>query len=240
MTIHHHRTVDRITRALEITARAHDGISLTDIAAELGAPKSSVQQLLSGLVATGYLKMRGRHYVLGPSAHLLSVMSGRRAQYSRIDHEDLVRLSQRVERSVYLGALFGDSCVSVDQVGLNSMADFAAWDYARRPLFSSASGKAILAHVSAADLRELAAAQSRVDQGVVDAFFSELSSIRASGLAYNLGSTYPDVFAVATPVHDSKGEFVAAATVVGSPDDRDTLSDLGQTLKAEVATWTLA
>lgn len=72
----HHRTVDRVVFALEIIARSSGGLTLKAVADALQAPMSSTQQLLSGLVATGYLDSDGKRYVLGPGPRILTLIAG--------------------------------------------------------------------------------------------------------------------------------------------------------------------
>src|ERR671935_2575050 len=72
-----HRTVDRIAAIQETVASRPEGISLTQLARRMDAPVSSIQKLVNGLVATGYLAEVGRRFVLGPAPYVLSVRAGR-------------------------------------------------------------------------------------------------------------------------------------------------------------------
>lgn len=234
----HHRTVDRVVSALEMIARSPDGLTLTSVAEALGAPKSSTQQLLSGLVATGYLDGDGKRYVLGPGPQLLCLMAGLPI-FPRVPHENLVALNAALNRSVYVGVRFGDSCISVDQVGLTNYWDFTSWDRSRRPLLTSAAGKILLAEMSDADLHGLLSQARREEPKNVATFLEELPEIKSTQLAYNIGRTDPEVIAVATPVYDSSGVFVAAVCATDRMENRDGLTDLGARLKEAVEAWVM-
>ncbi|MGW4124825.1 IclR family transcriptional regulator [Nocardia sp. NPDC004711] len=235
----HHRTVDRVVLALEMIARSPDGLTLKAVAEAQGAPKSSVQQLLSGLVATGYLDSDGTRYTLGPGPQLLSLMAGAPLPALRVPHEKLVALGGALNRSVYVGVRFGDSCISLDQVGLTHMWDFASWDRSRRPLLITAAGKVILAGLPDADLHSFLSSARKSEPHHVETFLAELPEIRATALAYNYGATYREVIAVATPLYDRQGAFVAAVCATDSKENLDGLTALGHRLKDGVAGWVL-
>jgi DNA-binding IclR family transcriptional regulator len=73
----HHRTVDRVAELLEAAVAHPEGATLTQLARWVDAPVSSVQKLVDGLVAVGYLDEAGRRYRLGPAPSVLSIRAGR-------------------------------------------------------------------------------------------------------------------------------------------------------------------
>jgi DNA-binding IclR family transcriptional regulator len=239
MVAYHHRTVDRVVGALELIARTPDGLGLKDVAEALDVPKSSIQQLLSGLLATGYLDERDKRYVLGPGPFLLAVMSSTDVEARKVSHEALEELTEVLGHNVYIGVRFGDSCVSLDQVGLSSMSEFLAWEHTRRPLLPTAAGKTILANFESRELHNFLNHARRSQPEQVERFLEELPEIRRTGLSYNLGATYPDVVAVATAVRGRHGDFVAAVCMRTTAEFVDDLPECGERMKDHVSRWKL-
>ena len=58
---------------MEEASRVTGGVSLAELAERLDAPKSSIQELTNGLLATGYLVERDRRFTLGPGPFVLSI-----------------------------------------------------------------------------------------------------------------------------------------------------------------------
>ena len=79
----HHRTVDRTVAIMEVASRATSGVSLAELSTRLDAPKSSIQELTNGLLATGYLVERERRFLLGPGAFVLSPAHRRACRFAR-------------------------------------------------------------------------------------------------------------------------------------------------------------
>ena len=67
-----HRTVDRVTGILETVSLSPRGVTLAELAAALGAAKTSIQELTNGLLARGYLR------VSAPPRHIRDTRSRRR------------------------------------------------------------------------------------------------------------------------------------------------------------------
>lgn len=218
----HHRTVDRVVSILEIVSRDSRGISLNTLSEELEAPKTSIQELTNGLLATGYLVERGGGFRLGAGAFVLTLMANRNAAVS-LTHEWLEEIQRRVGAGVMAGIGVGDSLVYIDHVGGNPALEFVARNHSRRSLYSTASGKIILAAMDAKEMDGILLAAPVKERSAVDAFLAELATIRRDRVAFNYGSTLPGVAAVATPLYDSHGVFTASVCV---PVDRERESDL--------------
>lgn len=234
----HHRTVDRITMILELAARSPEGLTLKQLSTALEAPNSSTLQLIGGLVARGYLSEHGKSYTLGAGVILLAHVS-RVPTIMRIPHSYLTALNEEFELSVHLGIQVGDTFVTIDQVGLMSKLDFFAWNGVRRPLLRTAVGKIILANLADIELNRLLKAGHAHSREDVEAFLSELSSIRQEGLALNLAETIQGVFSVAAAAYDRKGDFVGAVSLSGSSDIKNDLAQIGERLLVRMRSWVI-
>src|SRR2546422_6851686 len=97
----HHRTVDRITGILE-TVVYRPGITFSELARALDAPKGSVHGLISGLLATGWLYEEEHRFHLGPAVYAL-MLAGGHIRAGLVTHADLALLHEQTGAAVFLG-----------------------------------------------------------------------------------------------------------------------------------------
>ncbi len=236
MPAHHHRTVDRIVAILEEAARATTGVPLGELARRLEAPKSSIQELTNGLLASGYLVETDGRFLLGPAAFVLSLYT---AGFSlrRIEHEQLEIAQARVGVPLFVGIRVGDDQVWVDRVGEDLLMDYTWRNHPRRPLLTGATGKIILANLHTAERNDFLHRMAQTEPENVATFLEELNEIRATRLAYNYGGTFPNRFAVATPLIGPDGVFLAAIGAAGDEGIADRLPEVGARLLEAVRCW---
>jgi DNA-binding IclR family transcriptional regulator len=229
-----HRTVDRVVAILETVSLAPQGVTLAELATALDAAKSSVQELTNGLLARGYLVEDGGRFHLGPGPFVLAARMNKLAALS-LDHRDVVELNRVLGSNVLVGVRVGDAIVFVDHAGRESPAlTYVARTHARRPLHTTAAGKTLLANLPDQEMYRLLdlAGPERADD--IRQFLAELPAIRASGLAFNRGTTLPDAFVVATPLLGPDGSVIAAISAAVEPPEADRLDQLGEALKRAV------
>jgi len=235
MPIRPHRTVDRVIGILETVSLSPRGVTLAELAATLEAAKSSVQELTNGLLARGYLIEEERRFHLGPGPFILASRANKLAALS-LDHRFVAELRKALGRTVLVGVRVGDAIVFTDFEGEESPGlAFVARTRARRPLYTSAAGKTLLANVPDDEMYRLLDLASPEQAGEVRQFLAELPDIRSRRLAFNRGATFPDAFVVATPLSAPDGSLVAAISAVVDPAEADRLDDVGEELKKAVA-----
>ena len=232
----HHRSVDRLVAILEEASRASDGVSLAELAERLQAPKTSIQELTNGLLATGYLVERNRRFVLGPGAYVLSLATAGGA-LRQISHEELERAQEYVGVTLFVGVRVGDEHVFVDRAGEDVLMDFVSATRPRRPLLTTATGKVILTYMNTLERNEYLSRKELEDPATVASFLDELAGIRESRIAFNPASTIPGRFAVATPLFDQSGAYVAALCAVGGDDIQGRLAEVGARLLEAADLW---
>ena len=231
-----HRTVDRVIQILETVSLSPRGVTLAELAAALNAAKTSVQELTNGLLACGYLVEEERRFHLGPGPFVLAARANKLAALS-LDHQFVTELAEVLGCTVLVGVRVGDAIVFTDHVGRESPAlTFVARTHARRPLYTSAAGKTLLANIPDDEMYRLLDLAGPDQAGAVQQFLSELPEIRSRRLAFNRGVTLPDAFAVATPLLTPEGELIAAITAAVDDSEAERLDDLGEELKKAVAT----
>ncbi len=142
-----HRTVDRVVQILETVSLSPRGVTLAELAAVLDAAKSSVQELTNGLLARGYLIEEEHRFHLGPGPFILAGRANKLAALS-LDHQFVAEVAEALGCTVLVGVRVGDAIVFVDHVGEESPSlTFVARAQARRPLYTSAAGKTLLANL---------------------------------------------------------------------------------------------
>lgn len=234
MPARHHRGIDRIAAILEIVAHEPGGLTLTELAGRIDAPKSSLQGLVYGLVATGYLDEHGKRYYLGPAPFVLSLMNNP-VTARGLRHDALVELQARVAANIILAVQVGDSYVSIDRViSDDHRLEYVHSAYRRGPLLRSAMGKTILANLPIDEMHGYLASAGRDDPEGVREFLSEVRDIKSTRLAFNHGTALAGVHAVAAPVFDRDGNFIAAVGATGTSAIDSELEDIGRRLLDEL------
>ena len=221
---------------LETVSLSSRGVTLAELAATLDAAKSSVQELTNGLLARGYLVEEERRFQLGPGPFILASRANKLAALS-LDHQFVAELRKVLGCTILVGVRVGDAIVFTDYAGEESPSlTFVARTHARRPLYTSAAGKTLLANVPGDEMYRLLDLASPEQAGEVRQFLAELPEIRSRRLAFNRGATFADAFAVATPLLAPGGGLIAAISAVVDPAEADRLDDVGEELKKAVAT----
>jgi DNA-binding IclR family transcriptional regulator len=230
-----HRTVDRITQIVE-TVVYHPGMTLADLARALDAPKSSVYGFVRGLLVKGWLYEQDHRFYLGPAVYGLTLASGR-IRAGLVTHADLAALREETRVAAFLGVRAGDHLVYIAEVGSDALTGFEARSNIRRPLLSTAGGKALLAAQSEAELETYLRRRGAEEVDLVHAFLAEFEEIARTRIARNLrlGGTR---FAIATTVRNESDEVVASVTLVGpTPDLEPRKEELARVLLRHVDSW---
>jgi DNA-binding IclR family transcriptional regulator len=229
-----HRTVDRVTGILEAVSLSPRGVTLAELAVALDAAKSSVQELTNGLLARGYLIEEEHRFHLGPGPFILASRVNKLAALS-LDHRFVAELGKVLGCTILVGVRVGDAIVFTDYAGEESPGlAFVARTHARRPLYTSAAGKILLANVPDEEMYRLLELASPDQAGEVRQFLTELPEIRSRRLAFNRGVTIADAFVVATPLLAPDGSLIAAISAAVDSEEADRLDDIGEDLKNAV------
>jgi DNA-binding IclR family transcriptional regulator len=233
----HHRAVDRVAAILEAVAAERRGLSLTQLAVRLHAPVSSIQKLVNGLVAVGYLDEDEHRFVLGPAPYLLSLRAGH-SPVSVVRHSDLVELAERTGASAVLAVRVGDASVYVDWAGTDDPFNYLTVQQLRTPLPETAVGRVLLANLPDRDRHEIVAEELGDDPRAAVALLTELERIRERGhLLGDSGPMLRGITAVAAPVRE-EGSVVAAVALAGAHDDvTHRLHEFAGVLTEAVAQW---
>ena len=232
----HHRAVDRIAEILETAATSPGGLTLTQLAVRLDAPVSSIQKLVNGLVAVGYLEEDDLRFRLGAAPYLLAMRSGQQLVRS-VHHGDLAELHTRTGVSAVLAVRVGDASVYADWAGTDDPFNYLTVQQLRTPLPETAVGRVLLAFLPERDRHEIVAATFGDDREGALNLLAELARVREVG--YTLGDSGPmlrGIASVAAPVWE-QGVVVGAMALAGPHDQTDTrLPDLAEILLTALKT----
>jgi len=223
------RAVLRVPEVLIAVAAAPGGAHLADLAMALNLPKTSLYRILRTLEAGGYL-LRDDHqaYRPGPESFRLArvLAAATPAEgFPACARGQMGWLAAQTGETVMLSELSenGGESVYVEVIESDSPLRFTMRAGHRRPLYSVASGKAMLAFQRPAvqaryiELAEFVAftpeTTTRADLPAV------LAQAAAEGVAFDRNGMIEGAAAIASPVFDGDGLAFAAISVAG-PSER--------------------
>jgi DNA-binding IclR family transcriptional regulator len=208
-----------VLRALE---GKPDGLSLGEIAREIGLARSTVQRIVAALVTEDFVTeaQPGRGVRIGPG--LARIAASLNSNFTDILHPHLVALRDEVGETVDLSILSGGSAVFIDQIPGKQRLVALSGIGERFPLHCTANGKAILscfAKDDAASLTEKSIAE-HPEHPIKDRakLLRELDATRRKHLAFDLAEHGIGISAVGVAVRDPFGRPVAVS--IPAPNHR--------------------
>lgn len=230
------RAAQRVLDILDLVQSSADGVTLAQVAAATGMPKSSAFRYLATLEERGYLERDpgiGTYY-LGVSlraarGHHLEMLAARARPV-------LERLCERFGETVNLGVLDGCRVAYLEIVEPNRGMRFAARKGDREPIHSTALGKAIASLLDEGRVREILALEGmpqRTARTITDPgrFLEVVDQVRRAGFAIDDRENEEDGRCVAVPL---AGVAVPAALSLSAPAARFSLDAAHRTAPALV------
>lgn len=210
---------------------------------ELALPRSTVYHLLGTLVDAGFVTHvpEDRRYALGLAAYELGTGYTRQAPLARVARVPLADLVDRCHHSAHLAVLHGREVVYVLEERAPGQAPLVSDVGVRLPATLTATGRAMLAQLPAAQVRALfpdpASYVIRTGSGPrsPSALRALLVDVRRRGYATEDGEVSSGFASLAAPVFDHSGHPVAAVAVTFPaaslpPGTRETvLTQVGRT-----------
>jgi DNA-binding IclR family transcriptional regulator len=220
------RTAGRVVDTLDLLLSSREGLTLTDVSAELRIPKSTVHGILQAMRRRGYVALdeRTKTYSLGlrliARAHDTPVV-----QVVQADARPLLeRLAHDIEETVLLCGYESDAVVCIDQIESPSAVRYTVRIGDRWPLERTSAGKIYLSQLDDAELNGDAKLRREID------------AIRETGYAMSRAELTAGVMCVSAPVLAHDGSADAAVCVIGSaervePKERAVVDSLLRTTK---------
>lgn len=216
------QAVDHAVDILQALAESPYGVGLSDIAAQVGLSKATVHHLLATL-ASRRLVARvsdGTQYRLNWGLYELGTAVLRGIDVTRIARNFLDQLASQTGESALLGILDEDSVLYLDRGDPHGTFRMVANAGRRSPLYSTASGKVLLAYAP-----DRALFDRLVDGGlekltpstIVDPheLRRTLAEVRQRGYATCWQEREVGLSSLAVPLRDYTGAVVASLAIAG-------------------------
>ena len=193
--------------------------TLTEIAREVGLPKSTLLRLIQVLIAQGFVR-RTAHGEYAVSLKMWQI--GCNALSSETIREEVLpllrELVDRTGETAHYAAYEDGSSVYIEKVdGLHPIRSYTAVG-GRSPAYATATGKALLAWRDEAEIIEVGrAAQRWTDATIVgaDDVLHEAGETRRLGYAVNRGEWRASVWGIGAPVFNRRAKVIAAVGISG-------------------------
>jgi IclR family KDG regulon transcriptional repressor len=217
------QSLDRALNILDILADRDGAVGLTELANEMGLDSSTVYRLVATLRAHGYAQQdeTDKRYALGPKAIELGqkalakfTLRSRGAPFVR-------ELASKTGETAHLVTIVGGQAVYVDKrIGSGPLTISAQIGGLALP-YCTATGKAIAAHLTEAELdRLLSETELRrlTERTIVDpeVLREHLRTVRAQGYAVDNEEYHPGIRCVGAPIFDHRGFVVGALGISAS------------------------
>jgi DNA-binding IclR family transcriptional regulator len=213
-------------RVLRFLASQPEPVPLDRIARACGLPRSTAYHLVTAMTEEGFVvHLADEHrYGLGVAAFEVGSGYSRQEPLQRISRRTLTDLVDRTSQTAHLAVLHGRDVLYVVEERAPGRAPLVTDVGVRLPAHLTASGRAILCALPAAQVRALypdaASFVDRTGSGprTLSALRAVLSQTRRRGYAIEDGEVSPGLSSVAAPVLDHNGHPVAGLAVT-YPDD---------------------
>ncbi len=234
------RAVERALDILYCFRPNQPTLTLTEISERVGMSKSTVYRLLATLEQKRFVQREEWNgtYRLGLALAELGFSVLHDNDLYRRAEPYLQRLSAEYRENVDLAVLDGADVIYIQIIESPQRVKIAAAPGQRLPAFATATGKAFMAFLPQAQLREILkyTRKKYTDKTQVSlaALRKDLQASRARGFAISEQEYEVGINAVAAPILDAKGYPLAVIALAG-PSYRlgtDRLTELGQVLCA--------
>jgi DNA-binding IclR family transcriptional regulator len=217
----------RTLRILRFLAAQPQPVAAEHVAQSTGLPRASVYRLLAAMADEGFVVhlVAERTFGLGPAAFEVGAQYVRQAPLERLSRLPLARLVDRVGESAHLAVLHGRDVLYVIEERAPGRPPLVTDVGVRLPAHLTASGRAILAGLPAAQVRALfpnreafadhgdPAGRAAPAPASPAALRTVLSEARQRGYAVEDGAVTPGFASVACAVLDHTGHPTAAVAV---------------------------
>ena len=209
------QSVERAARVLQVLAEGGWAMGMSEIARATGLGKSTTHRLLASLTRAEFVRVepRTRQYSLGRGLLRLTTtwLQGVEIRGAAIPH--LRSLRHKSRETVSLNVRDGDNRVAVERLDTAHEIRFVVELGQALPLHIGASGKAILAFLSEAELDEILLRTS-MDQPTARRLRGELAAIRQRGVACTSGERLSGTRSIAAPVFNADGAVIASVSIL--------------------------
>lgn len=214
-------------------------LSLSELAARTGLPKSTVHRFAEQLLDLGWFERAAGGYRVGMRLFEVGGLADRRNRLRDKALPHLNALSRATGCAVHLGVLDQGEVVYLEKLPVRGL-NLPTRDGGRMPAHCTALGKAMLAFAGPEELARLADAglERRTARTIVEPvrLGTELEAIRRDGLAYDREEACPGIACVAAPIRGA-GRAIGAVSATGFSQGYDYRAAEAAVRRAAAAIW---
>lgn len=220
------QSVHRILGILRALAMRDKGLTLTALAQELKAPKTSLVGLLNGLVDGGYLIRDETAYHFGQEMLILATQIAANMRLSEMVLPSLRRLMVATGETAFAGQIArdGETLIHFAKEESANPVRYTAPVGKREELYSTAMGKLFLAHMEPSKQKRYIEDKVQcayTSQTVLDipTLLRQLTAISETGISHSIDERVIGASAVAVAVEDKDGSLLFGLGLAG-PTER--------------------
>jgi len=202
-------------------------LTLTDISKQLDIPKSSALDIIQTLLAKEFISIENpvaKTYRIGISVFTIGTKSIRDNNLQEAANEVLTRLSQKTQKTIFLGVPKKDKVIYVSKLEGDSPVQSSASIGADNPMHLTGIGKAILA---AMPIEEIAVLyqnepyERRTANSITtyQELADHLQKIRQAGYAIDDKEGAEYIYCFAAPVYDFSDKVIAAISIASLAEE---------------------
>lgn len=213
-------SVDRALVILEYLGTQTKEVGVRELGQAIGLSKSSVHRILQTLRARGFVKWNpdNARYSLGMRAFEVGCGILRSMEAHAVAKPYLEQLVANLGETAFLGVLDDADLVIIDKIDGRRSVRMYADIGSRRPLHSTAIGKALLAHLERADIDRIIASKplTRYTKNTItdpEALRAELEKIRRLGYAEDNEEMEDGLYCIGAPLFNYSGKPVASISI---------------------------
>lgn len=212
------QTVDKAFEMLELLAEQTNGLSMAQLATQIGLNRNKAFRLAATLCERGLVEQEKGSgvYRLGVCSVALAQKFLRNANLVNYAHPLMEELARKHGEAVYMTVIKDDEVVFVDMVDCDRHIKAAPLVGKKFPFATNAPGKVLKALDSRELLEKLMTRRGRRGGGTdLDLLESELDEIRTSGIAVDRDALGDGISSVAVAIRDYAGMVIGALTMLG-------------------------
>ncbi|MBD3625040.1 MAG: IclR family transcriptional regulator [Rhodobacteraceae bacterium] len=213
------KSLQKIVRVLDCFSTGRRALSVSDICALTGFPRSTTHRLLASMRDVGFLEQEHERdqYRLGLKLFELGSIALTNLELHREGRDIVDALHRLTGRTVHLAVFDGERAVVIqrNEVGADALAPSTFVE--NSPAHCTSVGKAILAHQDAAAIdRVVASGLERFTETTLtdpEALRADLVRTRTRGYAVDEGEHRPGIRCIGAPIRNQSGRVFAAISV---------------------------
>lgn len=222
MTSQGSQTLERGLHVLDILTDHRTPLRLGEIAEATGLNISTVSRLLTSLERRGYVRrdqITGSYRLGYKLLHMAQIVQEQAGLHELADPV-LQELVDATNETATLGILQEDHAMVIARVACSNQLRIAAPIGTRVPLFCTAAGKSLLAHLPEEEVERILAlgmpALTPLTITSPQAMRQELETIRGRGYSLDRGEREIGLIGISSPVRDVWGKVIATCGISGS------------------------